>query len=228
MAKKKKKQKKYTNAQKQKYYQQKQLRQAMIGSPGMPFRFALKHKYVEDITLNPPAGGLNTYYVFRASSVYDPNETGAGHQTRFFDEIMPMYNHWVVVSSTIRVTFQQRSGETNNIKVGVALKGSNTPLSDPNDYMESTYQKYRLLGHAGSSKDGTTLTYRYNAKQFHGISNIFGPAVMKGNVGANATENAFYHVWACGQGGSDPGNIDCNVQITYLTMFLEPKMPSQS
>lgn len=48
--------------------------------------------------------GAYTEYLYSANGMYDPNITGSGHQPRYFDQSMAIYNHYTVLSSRIAVS----------------------------------------------------------------------------------------------------------------------------
>jgi hypothetical protein len=65
----------------------------------IPNKFATKLRYSESVNIDPSLGGVPGVHVFNASSCYDPNTTGIGHQPRGFDQWMAMFDHFTVVGS---------------------------------------------------------------------------------------------------------------------------------
>jgi len=71
---------------------------------GFPPQLECTLKYVDQFTLTA-ALGVMANYRFRASGMFDPNHTAAGHQPGYFDNLTAIYDNWVVTSSVIDVTF---------------------------------------------------------------------------------------------------------------------------
>ncbi len=76
-----------------------------------PFVRIKNAKYAQRILL-----GDNTAnpfpQVFRINSVFDPDETGTGHQTRGHDELAAIYNDYMVISAGYKITLVNLSTTT--------------------------------------------------------------------------------------------------------------------
>lgn len=83
--------------------------------PYMPQRCLARHKYKEVIALSQSYAAAsmdtNARVLFRCNGMYDPNETGSGHQPRFFDEMSSFYDRYRVIGSKISVKFINLSNE---------------------------------------------------------------------------------------------------------------------
>ena len=78
------------------------------GYKGHPFgkQFYTTLRYNEAHTFS--AGGAANFassYKFNLNSLYDPNESGLGHQPMGFDELMSIYEKYTVVGAKITVCF---------------------------------------------------------------------------------------------------------------------------
>jgi hypothetical protein len=60
-------------------------------------------KYSDFLSFTP--NGAPTNYIYSCNNLYDPNVTGVGHQPRGFDQLMALYDHFVVISAVAEVTF---------------------------------------------------------------------------------------------------------------------------
>lgn len=200
-------------------------KKAVIRKSPMPTKFVTKMRYCERFTVDPTTGGLAAAYVFRANGLYDPNMTGTGHQPRGFDQLMAMYDHFVVLGSKITVTFNLWNTEAYNCVVGICLKDQATTQADANNYLEAGDNSYRAI----STKTGqATITKTFNNK-FLGRSSPLSDPQLKGSTTADPTELAFFHVWGSpAVGTSNPSAIDCVCQIDYIVALIEPKTPVQS
>lgn len=64
-----------------------------------PQRYICKMKYAQDMIT--PASGL---YSFNLNSVFDPDQTGIGHQPYGMDQLTPLYHRYRVIACGWRVT----------------------------------------------------------------------------------------------------------------------------
>ncbi|WP_219929646.1 hypothetical protein, partial [Achromobacter pulmonis] len=63
-------------------------------------KFTCRMIYAERaFTVNPGVGGTVDTHIFRANSVYDPDESGVGHQPTGFDQLMEFFQYYTVVAA---------------------------------------------------------------------------------------------------------------------------------
>lgn len=184
-----------------------------------------KLRYCENVTLNPAAGGIDIK-VYSANGCYDPYYTGTGHQPRGFDQLMTLYDHFVVLGS--KCTVEAAPGSGTPLVMGVNLRDTTVSSGNPNDYQEGGYCTSKLLG-TGTSAGTKRLVKTFSAKKFLGRSNVLSDSELKGSAIANPTEGAYYHIWASpADSTSDPTATALTVRIDYLVALIEPKTPTQS
>ena len=186
-------------------------------------KMVTKLKYVDNIFI--PAG-LYEHHVFSASGLYDPDITSGGHQPRGFDQLMALYDHYVVIGSKCVVQTLQLPQSGRNNCVGIALKDSNGSFGDQNAALESGYVVSKL--HSSDRNEVLTQTMRYSPKVFLGRSAPLADPDLKGTVSSNPVENAFYHIFNSPAEGISNSTIQCMVTIEYIVAFIEPKNPAQS
>lgn len=181
-------------------------------------------KYSDFFSLNPALAGFASY-VFCANGVYDPNITGVGHQPRGFDQLMALYDHFVVIHSKITATaMEATSTDKTNKWLALTLQDDSTPFAFSNDIFECRHTKWKPM-----YKDVPVgnLTMEFN-NGFLGRSKPLSDPELKGSVSANPTETAFYIVYYGTDGGDDPGPVTCRVDIEYTVVLIEPKTPAGS
>lgn len=182
-------------------------------------------KYVDYFNLNPGAG-LFTSYVFTANGCWDPNISGVGHQPYGFDQIMAMYNHYIVLGSKINVTAFQVTGGAP-YTMGVKLTDSG--LLSGSLLTELLEQPGVKRMYALDTQKPSRIMQTYSAKKFFGTKFITGDDAMRGTVGTNPSEQAFYNVFVGPVNEtSDLGSIAFTVEIEYIVKFIEPKTLPQS
>lgn len=188
-------------------------------------KMVTKLRYAEQVDLNPTAGVV-AGHIFSANGLYDPNIAVGGHQPRGFDQLMALYDHFVVLGAYITVNYDN-TGNAGNALVGIAMRDSATADTDINDYMETgrVIQKYA----GGSGAPSTTVRMKGNPNKFLGRSKPLADSQLKGSASANPTEQVYFHIFAGDTDGLTNLNaIHCSVIIDYIVAFIEPKNPAQS
>lgn len=193
----------------------------LMRSPA-PRMFKTTVRYAQTFTVNPGVAGVPGVQTFRANSLYDPDVTGAGHQPRGFDQLIALYDHFVVSNTKITVWFSGQTAETVNYIAGITLQDDGTVSTDFHDYLERGYSTNQMLGVGVGSKPTKMVMYSDTAK-FLGRSGILQDSELKGNASGNPAESLIFHVWATSANGTDTGALSCYCTIDYNVWFIEPK-----
>ena len=210
---------------KRKYGNPRTLQVSGMNSP-LPRKFVTKLIYADNGTIDPAIGQVGDY-VFSCNGLYDPNITGAGHQPRGFDQLMLMYDHYIVLGAKIVVRFSNPNN-ASAIMAGIAIRDQNT--NDPNvlNWEEDSYIKKTVVSsNAGSAV--ASLAHSVNPNKFLSRSKPLSDPQLKGDVGNNPTEQAYFHVgmWPL-DGASNLSVCAFAVQIEYIVAFIEPKIVGES
>lgn len=180
-----------------------------------------KLRYADTLTINPLAAQAGVY-LFDANSLYDPNEEVLGHKVRFFDQLMPLYDHYVVTHSNITVNFANLSAVP--MIVGIHCSDNNIDLSLP-DYMEARNTVLKMVAPLGGGNSTTQLKMSVNIGKFLGRKSVLSDPQLKGSSVTSPTESAFFHVICFAPDGSDPAGVTATAQIDYSAWFIEPTLP---
>ena len=100
-----------------------------LKTQGFPSRLKCTLPFFQRYTLNPGIGGTCASYVFRGNDMYDPDVTGAGHQPRGFDQVMLMFDHFVVIG--VRMVVDIHNDDGGGVIVGVTPSDDSGVNSDP-------------------------------------------------------------------------------------------------
>lgn len=204
----------------------------MINSP-FAIRTFRTLRYCQQISINP-ASGTAGYYTFRANSLYDPDYTGTGHQPLYFDQLMSIYNHYQVFGA--KITFKVfNSTNTTPYVMGIKLDDSSTIAGSLNT-AEAILEQNRVLrklvsNPANATGRDTQCTMYFNAPKFFGIDRkaFAGNPIYRGNDSNNPQEDAYFQCFIAPTNGlADLQAFDCQVEITFYSMFSEPKDIAQS
>lgn len=180
-------------------------------------------QYSKQINLTGLAGN---YYNFRGNSVYDPDESGAGLQPTGFDELMALYNQFVVNASSIKVH------ACNNITTGSAGNVYLTIFPTTQDFdtrlgidqaSTNAYARNKLLVPVSAGGNPAIMSnYMNSKKQFAKFSS--NDQIYAGNDAANPNEQWYWHIEATPLDLA--GNIDVwmQVTITYYVSFFDRRI----
>lgn len=196
-----------------------------LAKAGFPPQLEMKLRYVESFTLNV-TGGTLTSRQFRANGMYDPTVAVGGHQPMYFDQMMAIYNHWVVMGlkCTFHIAPQLVSGGTNpGLEYATRVVGY---LNDDSTITPTTYDML-LEQHGAEGKfysiganDSKQIDLFYSARAAFG--DPIGNSDLRGNATADPTEQQIFTLVAY----SEPTlNVALSVTcvIEYVAVFQELK-----
>lgn len=214
-----------TTRRRKRTYRRKNLKYRPVPS-GMPATRRGYLRYCDEFSLTTTSGALD-HYVFRANSVYDPNQSGTGHQPMGFDQWALLYNQYVVTGSKITVKLLGDTSISAPVAMGVILTDAITPpYSDWTGMREG--RKGNMVAYTGRNASVINAVSKFSAKRYFNVSNVKDNL---DNLGANTVINpqieAFFIVWMQSLNLSTD-TIQCMVQIDYCVDFSQPKDLAQS
>jgi len=170
-------------------------------------------------TLNPVS-----FNFYNASSIFDPDQTGVGHQPMGHDEMAQIYNHYRVLSSSIRATFLSNNiSSTGHQVCGILVApDTTTVVGDFDSIRERRQGKYRITSGETSA---ATVSAGYNAKR------MFPGSVANLNAafGASPSEAAFFCVYTTSANPVvDASTCDVVITIQYKVLMWERRKLAQS
>jgi len=186
-----------------------------------------KLRYCTRFQLDAGTGGVAAVRVFSSNGCYDPDITGVGHQPRGFDQIMQLYDHYVVTYCTAKV-YADNNAEASAMYVGLALRDGAVTAIDFRDYMEYGLKKGVLLSEANSGTAAKTFTFGVNPTKFLGRSDLFSDPQLKGSISANPAETADFHLFAYPLNEGDAQPVNIMLELEFDVTFIEPKTPAIS
>jgi len=169
-------------------------------------------RYSETVSLDAGVAAP-AHNLFRATSIFDPNFTGSGHQPYGHDTLAGIYNHYIVDKAICTVTSASTSG---NVILGIAQTDDAVVSSDFDEIRE---QKGVTFAPLAASTNPIKLVSTYNRK------NVF-PATfsdsLTSNYNANPPDNHFFDVFVEGNlNTANPAALVVCVTITYYITSWE-------
>lgn len=194
---------------------------------GIPRVRTCKLRYNEVISISAPFGAVSSYQ-FRASSLYDPNSSGTGHQPMGYDTWATLYNHYQVSSSRIRIRLLENENLAVAAIAGVYLTDDiSVPYNSSSGFIEAQRGTHAYI--MPRITKALTLRSSYSQRKFFNTTKT-SPAdrsTMGAPVGANPTEEALFTIWLQSI-TSETATLYFDITIDYIAQFSEPKDLAQS
>ncbi len=199
-----------------------QRRKSISRREGLPKAKKVTMRYCTSVNLNPSAGGRDAH-VFRANGLFDPDQSGIGHQPYGFDQWMAFYHHYTVTSSKITVTYlntQVTDSPASRSICGIHLDTSATAVTTNLDLLRE--QKDTRWGFTGQQTDKVNVNTKFGSTVFFGRPST--NSEFLGTAASNPEDEAYYHVWvAADASGQDPAVTTCIVTLDYDVTLREVK-----
>jgi hypothetical protein len=220
------------NARKRKAITRKARRFRSMPPLGMPSRKLVRLKYVDTISIDPPAAGVLAHY-FSANGMFDPNITGTGHQPLYFDQWMAGYDHFTVIGSKIRVTpSNPTTADIVPCQYGCIIDDNTTfSYTTSAQVIESSQGRFSKIAGAKTApqtKYSSSIVRKWSGKKFFGTKSLIGEDTFRGSAATNPVEEAYFGVWAGSIGDQNGGKLYLTIEIEYIAMLTEPKFVAQS
>jgi len=160
------------------------------------------------------------------NSIFDPDNTGSGHQPLYRDTYAGIYNHYAVVSTKSRCTFQSLfTGTACNS--GITLEDDNSSSTSGNVLVEQNKGQSHLLPPLLGSVSNHTFVHNWDCKRDLGID-PFTSEAYKTPVGENPTEVAALTLYNFPADGTTSGTTQVMVLMEFTVLFSELKTQPES
>ena len=147
-----------------------------------------------------------------------------------FDQIMPLYDHYCVIGSMLRVDFINTTpinleNTQEPIIVGVQISDRpDTAITTLDRMLEQPAVKYTTLLPSISNGAKKTIFIKCNPNKYLGKSKPLSDDVLQGTAAANPVEQVYYKIFAQNLSQSvESFSVQANVSIMYTSIFHEPK-----
>lgn len=194
-----------------------------------PMGFSLRHRCAlryNDSTTLVPSGTTPSYNVYSLNGLFDPNISGTGHQPLGFDQLMLVYNHYVVESVRFKIEWGNDSSFTGAL-CGFSITDDTSITTPIQKRLENPWTKYALVNDRSFPlvQNGRTTTQEY----FGRAVKDYEDSELRGTSGSNPTEQYYLIVWSqLLNSGASALNVDINVTIEYFAAFSELRDLAQS
>jgi len=196
----------------------------------IPMTKTVRMRYCERVNIDAGAGTI-AEYTYRANDVYDPNETGTGHQPMGLDQWFQFYNKATVIGSKIKLTWITPSATitAGTFMVGIQQSNSNTLSLDQQGLLESSQVHSRILGSSDTGKGIQSVVHTYSPKKWFNVRNPLDESDLACTDSSSPTRQCYWNCYVQALDEStDVPSMNGIVQISYTVVFSEPKELAQS
>lgn len=186
---------------------------------GIPKILVANMRYCQTVSLNPSLATPLATQLFRCNNIYDPDQSGVGHQPYLHDWYQQIYNHYQVLKARIKCEFIAGAStqSQSNCTIGIAVSDDTTVETDLNAVREQRGAKMKLL-----AQDQTkVITHGYNGYKMYGRDNMSKTRAL---FGAAPEEEAYWQVFVMPTDlAVDLGAVQVQVTIDYTVRMTELK-----
>lgn len=180
----------------------------------------MKHRYESTFTMTPSATVI-VYHASNANSMYDPNQSGAGHQPYGRDTMAQLYGVYEVLFCEITSRVFSLAASTAPLLVGQLAKNDTQALPTVGDltlWKESPACNYKVLRPTAKDNEHVvTLKKKIRCRKWCPDKDQ-----NNGTVGANPAQLVQHVLWCHHIDASTSGAHRCQVSMVFWTMWTQP------
>lgn len=189
---------------------------------GVPAGIRMNMKYSDRYTFEDTMSNFMEW-TWRANSIFDPDETGTGHQPNGFDQMAALYEKYIVLGSsmTIWVADALTGSQAANItptQVAICRKATSTPL-DMNQTKEQPISRWCLIQFGAPNMLHVPYSQFWRTEGFPGTKNSISYAA---STAGNPAQVEYYGMIA-ERGGQASIDTRVCVVINYDVWFFDRK-----
>lgn len=186
---------------------------------GFPKKMLMTHRYSECLLLTSASGVLATYN-WVANGMFDPNQTGTGHQPMYFDQMAAIYDHYTVIGAKLTVKI---SNVVANIgaRCGIFINDDTVVTPSFVDALRERNPNVSRIINNGSN-NVTTMTIKWSGKKTFGKYNLTNPSFI-GTAAANPTEQSIFTFFIQPIDASSTQNYYVEYLLEQIAVWTELK-----
>lgn len=200
---------------------------------GMPRTKLARLRYATQFAINPNSLQFD-HYSFKLNSLYDPDNSGSGHQPYGFDNLMAYYTRFSVVSC--KVTLNSVNNSTTISFPGYYAAVFNTSADPTLTYLNidafledpkaSPIRQTNFQYNSMPNEPSTVVKY-WKQKSWFGPNMVANPN-LQGTTGGDPSSLVYCAVVGAPIAINDPAQMNFMITLDYIALFTDPKLLTQS
>lgn len=194
-----------------------------------------KLRYNDTATLASTAGAI-AIRTYSMNSLYDPDQTGTGHQPRFYDTLCGAdntaapYGKYRVLSAKIKVRFMNaNAGVTSLGYCGIHIRNEDSSTLTSASYIpEIPHTKYRMLNVSTGMSNFLSVVYPVSIKKYLGVKDLKDAPETGAEYSASPTDMVLADIFYYPRDGTTTASILLDIYIEYVAQFFDQNLPDDS
>lgn len=173
------------------------------------------------------AGGAAGVRVYSLNNLFDPDVTGVGHQPVGFDQIMALYENYLVMNCKYKVSCLNTSA--SEMIFGCSATDAVGTQTDCRVYLENGMTNWRIIP-KNTNPNTAELAGYVNLPKLHGIpeSSYKDDSDYIGSQTAGPIDQGYLHVWVVPADNSSSVSAIITVTLEYECQFKGGKLTALS
>lgn len=188
-------------------------------------------KLTYNTTINLQNGaGTHAAHFFKCNSIFDPDDTGLGHQPLGHDQWAELYKKYLVTSCSMKAHFFREGTGAEPIMCGFFLDKN----ASFDSYLDTKLEQVRNAPSCAktlltNSREKVTIWRKYSPRTFFDKIDATDDHQMAGVMNGNPTLPAYAGVWTqTFDGTAATSQVKCTVTLYYTVKLMDPVMLTQS
>jgi len=208
---------------------------------GMPITFKAKLRYTDTYALNAAAGSIAVQN-FRANSLFNPDQTGVGHQPYGYDQLSNWFNFATIIASKINIRLVPGASVSNRVPGMVGCQLNNLSTTTATNYASGGVSKILERPRSGKwvissnystpalgANSNNRIVMGFSAKKTFPRVKVVNNPDYKHDTTGSPTYEQFYTVYQVSTDETaDAGIQQMIITVKYITVFTMPLILTKS
>lgn len=193
----------------------------------IPQRYICKMKYSDQFNISTTTLAPIGAYRFNMNSIFDPNQTGVGHQPYGHDTFQTLYNRYRVIKCSWTIQSSSADG-TTTIQTVAMPANEVVGWSNLTEAIEQPRAKFITQG-LGAPIQKLKGSCHLPSLVGRNKAQYMADDRYQATFGTSPAENAILNIYAGAHNGAAINNtINCSINIVYTVEMFDVKNLSQS
>lgn len=191
-------------------------------SSGLPNSVRMKMVYADTLNYTTSVTPYNVFY--RLNDLYDPFQGAGGHQPYYFDQMTPLYNHFIVTGCHVEI---KASTSTVAAVVGMKAQPDTTSVTSLGAGIERPYSRSGTVVPGGRA---LYLSKYFDIAKLFGVNRqaILSDDLYRGTASATPTNVYFLNIYHQPVDGATSNYCPMQVKLTYYVKWTNRIRVAQS